>query len=153
MPKLSLQQLLPHQPPMVLLSEFVDADANTAVCRVNIHTDSPFYDSQAQGVPVYVGIEYMAQTVAAYSGAHGQRLGNAPKVGFLLGTRKYQPQVTHFNHGHQLEVRVKKVIEDSSGLSVFTCQIIDLESSQLVVQAKLNVFQPDDAATWLQENV
>lgn len=148
-----LNDLLPHKPPMVLLSDYIDADTEIAICRVDIGTSSPFFDTQKQGVPAYVGIEYMAQTVAVYSGAQGQRLGQAPKVGFLLGTRKYHAQVSHFHLGQQLEIRVKKVIEDSSGLSVFQCEIISIDDSQLLVQAKLNVFQPDDVTTWLQEKV
>lgn len=150
---LKLSDLLPHKPPMVLLSDFVHADTEHVVCRVNIEAQSPFFDAQIQGVPVYVGIEYMAQTVAAYSGAQSHRSGQSPKVGFLLGTRKYHAQASFFELGQQLAVQATKVIEDSSGLSVFDCEITDVQSSQLLVSAKLNVFQPDDVTNWLQEKV
>lgn len=150
---LKLSDLLPHRPPMVLLNDFMHADAENVSCRVDIGTNSPFFDATLQGVPAYVGIEYMAQTIAAYSGAQSQRLGQQPKVGFLLGTRKYHAQVGYFKLDQQLEVQATKVIEDSSGLSVFNCEIIDTESSQIIVRAKLNVFQPDDVTNWLQEKV
>lgn len=151
MSELSLHQVLPHKPPMVLLTDFINSDNESARCLVVISEASAFFDREQQGVPAYVGIEYMAQTVAAYSGALSQRSGGKPNIGFLLGTRKYQVDVAHFLVGERFEIAVEKVVEDASGLSVFACKIMNFKTSQVVAKAKLSVFQPKNATAWLQE--
>lgn len=144
-----IEQVLPHAQPMILLDDFIEAGAEHAVCRVNISAQSPFFDVASRAVPAYVGIEYMAQTVAAYAGAHKLAAGDSVRLGFLLGCRKYQPIVPAFVEGAELTVSATKIVMDESGLSVFDCQI--LQQGALLVSAKLNVFEPEDYRVWLTE--
>ena len=144
-----IAQVLPHKQPMILLDEFIEAGAEHAVCKVNISADSAFFDSSSRTVPAYVGIEYMAQTVAAYAGAHKLAAGDSVRLGFLLGCRKYQPVVQAFAEGAELSVSASKVVMDESGLSVFDCKI--LQHGEVLVSAKLNVFEPEDYRVWLTE--
>ena len=59
-----IEQLLPHRPPMILIDRLVWTNGVATVCEVTIGPHSMFI--QAVGVPAFVGIEYMAQTVAAH---------------------------------------------------------------------------------------
>ncbi|SEH66219.1 Predicted 3-hydroxylacyl-ACP dehydratase, HotDog domain [Rheinheimera pacifica] len=145
----SIEHVLPHAHPMILLNEFIEADSAHALCRVQISPQSPFYDAALAGVPSYVGLEYMAQTIAAYAGANNLADGDKVQIGFFLGCRKYVPSTTVFAVGTELTVRATQMVTDSSGLSVFDCQIY--QQHQLLVDAKLNVFQPDDHRSWLTE--
>lgn len=145
----TLEQVLPHAAPMILLTEFIEAGQDYAVCRVVISEQSPFYSTQRVGVPAYVGIEYMAQTIAAYAGANGLARGDSIKIGFLLGCRKYLPQIQQFDLGDELLIHVTEVINEENGLGVFDCTIS--RAQQLLVSAKLNVFQPEDHQAWLTE--
>ena len=106
----SIEQVLPHRPPMILLDNFIEAGADYAICTLTITEQSPFYDAASQTVPAYVGIEYMAQTIAAYAGASNLAKGGAVKIGFLLGSRKYQPTVTVFKAGSTLEISAQKLV-------------------------------------------
>lgn len=145
----SLEQVLPHAAPMILLTQFIEAGDNFARCSVKIDEQSPFYNKDCAGVPAYVGIEYMAQTVAAYAGANGLARGEGIKIGFLLGCRKYQPVISQFDLGDELLVHVTEVINEANGLGVFDCTIS--RQQDVLVSAKLNVFQPDDHQAWLTE--
>jgi predicted hotdog family 3-hydroxylacyl-ACP dehydratase len=145
----SLEQVLPHAAPMILLSTFIEAGDAHAVCTVIISEDSLFYNAATASVPAYVGIEYMAQTIAAFAGANSLASGGSVKIGFLLGCRKYQPVVTEFAVGAELTITANEVVSESTGLSVFECSI--MQHQQVVVTAKLNVFQPDDHQVWLME--
>ncbi|WNO59544.1 hotdog family protein [Rheinheimera sp. MMS21-TC3] len=145
----SIEQVLPHRAPMILLDNFIEAGADYGICQVAISESSPFYDPASNAVPAYVGIEYMAQTIAAYAGANRLKAGGQVKIGFLLGCRKYQPQVTEFIAGTELTVRATELVRESSGLSVFECSISSQE--QLLVSARLNVFEPEDYQEWLTE--
>ena len=59
-------ELVPHRPPMLLLDRVLSYDGECVVCETVLEHDSPFVE---QGhVPALVGIEYMAQTIAAGAG-------------------------------------------------------------------------------------
>lgn len=145
----TIEQVLPHAHPMILLTNFIEASDEHAVCTVHISEQSAFFNSVQDGVPAYVGLEYMAQTVAAYAGANKIAAGGAVRVGFLLGCRKYQPTVSVFPKTTSLTVTATKIVIDESGLSVFECQIH--QDQQLLVNAKLNVFEPENHREWLTE--
>lgn len=141
----AIEQVLPHAHPMILLSRFIEAGTDYAVCEVDISPQSAFYQPESGAVPAYAGIEYMAQTIAAYAGANALQQGGKVKVGFLLGCRKYSPDVSQFKQGSVLRVKASKLVMDESGLSVFDCQI-SIEG-KTVVTANLNVFQPEQSET------
>lgn len=145
----AIEQVLPHAHPMILLTEFLEASSEHAKCLVKISTESAFFNLAQQGVPAYVGLEYMAQTIAAYAGANKLAEGGTVRVGFLLGCRKYQPKVPFFPNGAILQISATKIVIDESGLSVFDCQI--QQHGNELVSAKLNVFEPADHRIWLTE--
>lgn len=59
-----IEQLLPHDKPMILVDRALDVQQDTIHCQVDIAEHNPFFDSASQTVPAYVGIEFMAQSVA-----------------------------------------------------------------------------------------
>ncbi len=90
---------------------------------VRIGEDSMFYEAP-HGVPAYVGIEYIAQTVAAHAGLHAFRRGEPVRVGFLLGTREYKCAETWFRLGAHLTIDVSPVLE-TTDVSKFRGVITD----------------------------
>lgn len=146
-----IADVLPHSAPMILLDELVCYDAENVSCRVTITPTTAFFDRAKQGVPSYVGCEYMAQTIAAYGGAHARDDAKEVKIGFLLGSRKYHAEVGVFKVAQSLLIEAKKLIQDQSGLCVFDCVIKD-EDDAVLATAKINVFQPQDPAQFLKDN-
>lgn len=144
-----LEEILPHRPPMILLTALVDYDAESARCLTHIDEASPFFDIDLNAVPAYIGIEYMAQAVAAWSGARARQSHGAVKPGFLLGTRRYAPSVSLFPHGAELLIEVRELVQDDSGLGIYECSIHC--NGELWVNARLNVFQPDQPPTEMME--
>src|SRR5450830_981789 len=80
-----IAMLVPHAAPMLLLDRVLRVDAETLCAEVAIRPDSLFYGER--GIGAWVGIEYMAQAIAAYAGYHAQQRGEPVKIGFLLGAR------------------------------------------------------------------
>ena len=147
-----IEKVIKHRKPMRLVDELVSFDENSACVLVNINEESEFYQAKQHGVPSYIGIEYMAQCIAAKAGANELASGGALKLGFLLGTRKYKPNIAFFPSGETLQVRATKLMEDAAGLSVFDCTIVaNNQVETILAQAKINVFQPENSAAYLQE--
>ena len=135
----AIEELLPHAGSMMLLKRVIAFDENSMTTEVIVHNDALFGDSNA--VPAWLGIEYMAQTVAAHSGMMCRIAGKPLQPGLLLGTRRYYCNVGRFSAGAVLTVTVKRLIQDQ-GLGVFDC---DISAEGISASAKLNVYQPDSA--------
>ncbi|MCF6455950.1 hotdog family protein [Pseudoalteromonas sp. MMG024] len=145
----SIEAVLPHADPMILLTRLVSYDQDSAVCEVDISAQSAFFNEQTQSVASYIGTEYMAQSIAAYAGALALDDNAAVKIGFLIGSRKYKTFTPEFTLRQTLAVSVKKLFQEETGLSVFECQI--LHADTVLAEAKINVFQPDDPVQFLKE--
>ncbi|MCX7086610.1 MAG: 3-hydroxylacyl-ACP dehydratase [Methylococcales bacterium] len=139
MNEFTVHELLAHSGYMMLLDKIVKFDEQSMVAEVIVRYDGLFGDEKA--VPALVGIEYMAQTIAAH-GSMMDKIAQRPAyLGFLLGTRAYTSNVDCFITGTVLTVTVEKIIQEQ-GLGVFDCKITALG---VLVEAKLNVYQPDSA--------
>jgi predicted hotdog family 3-hydroxylacyl-ACP dehydratase len=142
-----MEQLLPHRQPMILLTRMVEAGAVTSVCEVDITPNTQFCDGE--GVAAYVGIEYMAQAVAAFSGYQRHNNNQSIEVGFLLGAPKFKSHCRQFRLGQTLRVEVAHVWGESQ-LARFECAIKDAQTGELLQQAELSVFKPENLDTILQ---
>ncbi len=130
-------QYLPHQPPMVLIDELLEAGEDYAIAKVTIRPELMFVEEQ--GLPTWATIELMAQTVSLYAGVQGAANGIQPRIGFLLGTRKMILPCAFFPVGSELIVKAtQNYLHDQLG--VFICELHYL---QHCIQATLSVYVPD----------
>jgi predicted hotdog family 3-hydroxylacyl-ACP dehydratase len=142
----TLAEMVPHRPPMLLLDEALAADAEGAKARLTIRADSRFFDGVEGGVPAWVGIEYMAQTVAVWLGRQQLDKGQPVNVAFLLGTRSFASEVPAFPLGSVLTVTARMLYSEENSLGAFACRI-DGESpagGRFEVTARLNAFRPEN---------
>lgn len=131
-----VNDFIPHSGSMALLDRIVNFDDQGLTAELVVRGDGLLGDDQS--VPAWAGIEYMAQTVAAYVGVKAKQAHESIRMGFLLGTRRYSSNVAVFKVGAALTIRVEKIIQDD-GLGVFDCRI---EGDGIEITANLNVYQP-----------
>lgn len=133
---------------MVLLSEVVSIDDTQAVSRTVIGQQmAPF--ARADGsVSGSVILELMAQTVGLFAGRRARLRGQAPQIGFLLGTRSMSCTVSELAAGTQVQVRVRCVYldEDNDLPSQFACEAT--LDDRVISEANLTVYQPQDLKQW-----
>lgn len=148
-----LRALVPHSGQMVLLDRVLSADEETLCAEVRIHSASLFFDADGGGVGSWVGIEYMAQAIAAHAGYLALRRGEAVKVGFLLGSRRYEASRPVFTAGMVLRVLVQRVLLGDNGLGAFECRIDDAGGArpETLATATVTVFQPDNVSEFLKD--
>lgn len=134
-----LGELLPHGPAMTLLDALVEYSPQRSVAKATITSRSRFLEGAA--VPAWVGIEYMAQTIAAHAGYEARLRGERPAIGFLLGTRAYRSEVGEFPLGATLTISVEPLVADPK-LGAFQCAIA---LDAVVATAVVNTYQPASA--------
>ncbi|MGZ9896954.1 hotdog family protein [Shewanella gaetbuli] len=144
-----IETFIPHRAPMILIDNIVSHQVDSLVTQTHITTNSAYFDKQSQGVANYVGIEYMAQSIAALAGVEATMKSEPIKVGFLLGTRKLVMHHSHFQLGKTYQTHVARLYQEDSGLAVFDCQIY-LDDT-LIAQANVNVFQPSDTQAYIND--
>lgn len=144
----SVEELVPHSGRMSLLDRIVDYGEEWLHAEVRITTDSMFVDEQ--GVPAWIGLEYLAQTIGAFAGLQERLKGDKPKLGFLVGSRKYICSQDYFTIGQVLLLKVEREMETESGLNVFQCVLL---GQGVEASARLNVFQPENADKFLEESL
>lgn len=136
-----LVDLLPHDAPLALVDELIEVGELSVHCQVTIREDNVFFNHETHTVPAWVGIEFMAQTIAGWSGYHAWKQGNPSPIGFLLGSRKYQVECSAFLQGDTLDIFAEQVLENN-GMAVFSCYIE--RNGQQVASSQLNVFVPTE---------
>lgn len=146
-----IRTLVPHAGPMVLLDSLVAVGEETLCAEVRITADTLFCDGGAVGA--WVGVEYMAQAVAAFAGYEAYSRGEPVKVGFLLGSRKYEVACPDFPVGSRLHVHVQRALQGDNGLGAFDCRIVDANDAAgaTLANATITVFQPDNVSEFLQK--
>lgn len=143
-----IRKLVPHSGPMVLLDRIVEIALEGLCAEVTIRADSLF--CRENGVGAWVGLEYMAQAIAAHAGYVAHTRGEPAKIGFLLGTRRYVSHRDVFAVGCVLRVHVQCELLASNGVGSFTCRITDsANETNDVATATLTVFQPEDGRAFI----
>lgn len=141
-----IKLLVPHAEPMLLLDRVISVSDNMLSTEVTIRSDSLFCDEL--GVGSWVGIEYMAQTMGAYAGFHAIKLGQPVKIGFLVGTRRYECSKPYFSIGSILTISARCILESPNGLSAFECAIS--EGNEIIATATINAFLPENVNNFLE---
>lgn len=118
------EDLILHRKPMLLIDDVVTATTDTAESIVRITEETSFYQANL-GVPSWIGLEYMAQTIGLTAGVLAQADGEGAPLGYLLGTRKYKCNSRWFPLGSTLKVSSSEELYDGT-LGVYSCEIEEI---------------------------
>lgn len=133
-----IRDVVPHSGRMVLLDRLVAFDGESLAADVLIRPDALF--AGEQGIGAWVGVEYMAQAVAALAGLEARQGGGRARIGYLVGARHYSCNVPYFPLGTPLRISVRRDGPADLRLGSFACSIT---GEGIVAEATITVFQPD----------
>lgn len=139
-------QFVPQTGAMCLLERIVAADAQSLVATTVLGSDSLFCRDGRIGS--WVSLECMAQAVAAWAGYQKRGSGHGPRIGFLLGTRRFQCHRPWLPVDQLLRFEVQKEIQLGDALGQFSGRTFAGE--ELLATAAITVFSPDDPAEVLR---
>jgi len=137
-----LQTLIPHRGKMMLLNRVIGYDIEQSIqAEYTITRDCIFYDPVLDGVPAWVGFEFMAQAISALTGIRKRAKGEKPNIGFILSIPSLQMEIPLFKNGSSVEVRVKET--DCTDM-IFTYEGEALLEDKKVMEGKLMVMEVSD---------
>lgn len=132
---------------MLLIDQIKRVEEKIIVTEAKICADNIFFDKRHQGVPSWVGLEYLAQSAAIWVGIDDERIGRDITLGFLLGSRSYRAEKSVFAENEILTMKVEADFIEAS-VTVFSGAIINAHG-QTLVEGNLTAFRPDDLDRYL----
>ena len=145
-----IEEVLQHRGNMLLIDHLIEFNDESMVAEYSPRSGAWYVDDQGR-MPAWIGIELMAQAVAAHVGMLKFNKEMPQKAGVLVGTRRYSATDSSFATGVPLQIQVTVVYQDASGLGAYDCNI-GYDGNALAT-ATLKVFEPADFQTFLQESI
>ncbi len=142
----AIEDVLPHRGSARLLDEVLHWDQDHIRAALVVPDEGRHVGPD--GVPAWIGIEYMAQAIAAWAGCRARCEGRPPRLGFLLGSRRYSSTRALFPSGTPLVVHARRELMGDNGLGMFACRIE--ADGETWVEANVSVFEPADAQAYLE---
>ncbi len=134
--------VLPHRGRMVLLGRVLEHTPNATACAVSIDAQKLFVQSDGS-IGSWVGVVYRAQCVGAHAGIHARALGEEPRIGYLVSSRRLRFHATRFVPGQELRVSASQLWGGHQGMVSFQCKVEDATSGALLVEGRLNCYLPE----------
>jgi len=136
-----LEEVVPHQGRALLLDRVEETD-DTSTCGI-VEIDAGSWLRRPDGsVPAWVGLEYMAQCIAAHEGYQARREGRELQMGFLVRARSVRFRRARFAPGDVLRVRVWR-LRGRPGLGVLTYRAeirhVASQNAPAIAEAELTV--------------
>jgi len=146
-PLAPIESILPHRGTMLLLAgvESCDDECLAAVAHVN---PAAWYADTRGNMPAWIGIELMAQAIAAHVGLLSARSGQPARPGVLLGSRKYEAIVPAFEQGQPLRVEARELLRGAEGHGAYECTIS--AGGQRLANAIIKVYQPTNFQAFIE---
>jgi len=142
-----IEAIIPHRGTLLLIDAVTAFDEQTLSARATVHADAWYADAQG-AMPAWIGIELMAQSIAAHVALLAMRGGGRARPGVLLGSRSYKALQPSFAGGAQLLIRATELLRSDEGHGAYECTIH--HDAVCCAEAVIKVFQPSDFQSFIE---
>jgi len=142
-----IEAIIPHRGTMLLIDAVAAFEEQTLSARATVHADAWYADAQG-AMPAWIGIELMAQSIAAHVALLAMRGGGRARPGVLLGSRSYKALQPSFAGGAQLLIHATELLRSDEGHGAYECTIH--HDDVCCAEAVIKVFQPSDFQSFIE---
>jgi predicted hotdog family 3-hydroxylacyl-ACP dehydratase len=108
--KEELQTLIPHKGKMMLLDRVIEYDIEHSIrAEYTITRNCLFYDPVLDGVPAWVGFEFIAQAISTFTGIRKRAKGEKPEMGFILSIPSMRMEIPLIKNDSMVEIHAKEI--------------------------------------------
>jgi predicted hotdog family 3-hydroxylacyl-ACP dehydratase len=130
---------------MSLLDSIDEYGEDWLRASLTVSPSSTFAD--VHGVPGWVGLEYMAQTAAAFAGIERAQRGEKASIGLLIGARYYRCMQQLIPFGTRLIVEARLALRDEEDFAAYNCTL-SAERGR-IAECTLKAYRPRDIRPFL----
>lgn len=143
----AVDDVLPHRGTMRLVDEIVACSDEAVTVLATVDPDAWYADAEG-AMPSWIGIELMAQAIAAHVGLIAMRAGGRARPGVLLGASRYEAHDASFERGARLRIDAKELLKSEQGHGAYECAIA--AGDRCLAQAVVKVYQPTDFQAFIE---
>jgi predicted hotdog family 3-hydroxylacyl-ACP dehydratase len=140
-----VEDLVPHRGAMSLLDTIDGYGEDWLRAGITVRPNSIF--AEVDGMPGWVGIEYMAQAASAFGGIEQVQRGEQPSIGLLIGARYYRCMLDPIPFGTQIQVLAKIAMRDTEDFAAYDCTLST--QGQVLAECMLKAYRPRDIRDFL----
>ena len=144
-----IESIVPHRGTMLLIDAVTAVSAEAVSVRATVRGETWYADADG-AMPSWIGMEIMAQAIAAHIGVLARQAGAPPRMGVLLGSNHYQAHRDVFPYGALLLVHATALLRSDAGHGAYDC-VIEHEGVRCA-EAVIKVYQPDDFQSFIEES-
>lgn len=144
-----VREVLPHRGTMLLLDTLERCSESAVEASATARGDAWYADGDA-AMPAWIGIELMAQAIAAHVGLVARHAGASAKPGMLLGTSRYTAHRAAIAAGTMIRVAARELLRGDEGHGAYECAIY--ADGQCCAEAIVKVYQPDDFQSFIERS-
>lgn len=144
-----IDAIVPHRGTMLLLDAIRSYDLTSVTAHATVHADA-WYADQNGAMPAWIGIELMAQAIAAHEGLLSMQDGQPARPGVLLGSRRYEAKVLAFPRNAVLRIHAIELLRSDDGTGAYECTIE--HGDRLYATAVVKVYQPLDFEAFIKDS-
>jgi predicted hotdog family 3-hydroxylacyl-ACP dehydratase len=139
-----IETILAHRGTMLLLDRVSACTDETLTAFASVRADAWYTDADG-AMPAWIGIELMAQAIAAHVGLLALRAGGKARPGVLLGSH-----IPAFARDAQLRIEARELLRghDGQGHGAYECAIH--HDSVCCAEAVIKVYQPADFQSFIE---
>jgi predicted hotdog family 3-hydroxylacyl-ACP dehydratase len=145
-----IETIVPHRGTMLLLDAVIACSSETLTARAGVDSGA-WYANAAGEMPAWIGIELMAQAIAAHVSLLAMQAGAKARPGVLLGSNRYTAHVPAFTRETPLLVEARELLKIEAGHGAYECRI--LSGGACRAEAVIKVFQPDHFKSFIEGSV
>ncbi|HEX7935854.1 MAG TPA: hotdog family protein [Paraburkholderia sp.] len=145
--QLPIEAIIPHRGTMLLIDAVETFGAATLSARASVQADAWYADAHG-AMPAWIGIELMAQSIAAHIALLAMRGGGEARPGVLLGSRSYKALQPSFAGGARLRIHASELLRSEEGHGAYECTIHD--GDVCCAEAVIKVFQPPNFQSFIE---
>lgn len=142
-----VEAIIPHRGTMLLIDAVDRFDEQTLSAHATVDPQAWYADADG-AMPAWIGIELMAQAIAAHVSLLAMRSGGRARPGVLLGSRSYKALQPVFAGGARLSIHVTELLRSEEGHGAYECTIHDRDVG--CAEAVIKVFQPRDFQSFIE---
>ena len=143
----AVDEVLPHRGTMRLVDEIVACSEEAVTVLASIDNQAWYADADG-AMPAWIGIELMAQAIAAHVGLLAMRAGGRARPGVLLGASRCEALAPSCPRVARLRIAANEVLKSEEGHGAYECTIAADE--HCVARAVVKVFQPNDFQAFIE---
>ncbi|AOJ17180.1 hotdog family protein [Burkholderia vietnamiensis] len=138
--------VLPHRGTMLLLDAIERCSETGIEVRATVRRDAWYADGNG-AMPAWIGIELMAQAIAAHVGLLAAHAGGRAKPGVLLGANRYVAHRPAFGADTVLRIVARELLRGDEGHGAYNCAIH--ADGGCYAEAVVKVYQPQDFQSFI----